>query len=236
MNVVQEFSRFANQYDTYNIIQKKVAKKLLSMVGNRRRYKAIVDIGCGSGVIYQNIVSSNISFEKFLALDFSEAMLDIHPTGESIEKISFDFNNRDNFQKLSIPENTLIISSSALQWSNNLDMTLESISQLGYEFYFSFFTSQTFCTLHQIANIQSPIFTEEMIKSSLTRYYNIYCESISYQLYFNDIRQMFQYIKRSGVSGGGKQLTYREIKKLMREYPYDYLEFEVLFIKATPKG
>jgi len=43
---------------------------------------------------------------------------------------------------------------------------------------------------------------------------------------------MFRYIKKSGVSGGEKQLSYKQIKHLMKAYPLDYLEFEVLFIKA----
>jgi len=41
---------------------------------------------------------------------------------------------------------------------------------------------------------------------------------------------MFKYIKRSGVSGGKKQLNYKQMKKIMQNYPLDYLEFEVLFV------
>jgi malonyl-CoA O-methyltransferase len=44
---------------------------------------------------------------------------------------------------------------------------------------------------------------------------------------------MFQYIKRSGVSGGEKQLGFKEIKVLMNSYPLDYLEFEVLFVNTV---
>jgi malonyl-CoA O-methyltransferase len=43
---------------------------------------------------------------------------------------------------------------------------------------------------------------------------------------------MFRYIKKSGVSGGEKQLSYKETRHLMETYPLDYLEFEVLFVKA----
>ena len=45
---------------------------------------------------------------------------------------------------------------------------------------------------------------------------------------------MFNYIKKSGVSGGEKQLTYMQTKQLMKSYPLDYLEFEVLFVEARP--
>jgi malonyl-CoA O-methyltransferase len=43
---------------------------------------------------------------------------------------------------------------------------------------------------------------------------------------------MFRYIKKSGVSGGKKRLGYKEMKALMKHYPLDYLEFEVLFVEA----
>jgi len=44
---------------------------------------------------------------------------------------------------------------------------------------------------------------------------------------------MFRYIKKSGVSGGEKQLNYQQMKRLMENYPLNYLEFEVLFVEAT---
>lgn len=44
---------------------------------------------------------------------------------------------------------------------------------------------------------------------------------------------MFKYIKKSGVSGGEKQLSYKETKQLMHTYPLSYLEFEVLFVEGT---
>jgi len=42
---------------------------------------------------------------------------------------------------------------------------------------------------------------------------------------------MFKYIKKSGVSGGEKKLSYKEIKKLINNYPLNYLEFEILVLK-----
>jgi malonyl-CoA O-methyltransferase len=46
---------------------------------------------------------------------------------------------------------------------------------------------------------------------------------------------MLRYIKKSGVSGGVKQLGYTEMKTLMLEYPLSYLEFEVIFVKVIRK-
>ncbi len=234
MNVIDEFSRFANLYDRYNIIQSKVASKLVSMVDNRV-YSTILDIGCGSGLIYKEIVKRDIYFQKFIAVDFSKEMLDIHPNSIKIKKLHFDFNNIDDFKKIENYRHDFIISSSALQWSSNLDITLKEISRLSNNFYLSFFTSNTFKTLHQVAGIKSPIYSKKSIENAVKKYFNASFKVVNYKLEFTDVYKMLKYIKRSGVSGGKKQLTYKDIKNIIEHYPLGFLEFEVLFIKATSK-
>jgi len=232
MNVIQEFSRFANLYETHNIIQLQVAKKLVCMI-EHKDYKRIIDIGCGSGSIYKNIIENSIKFEEFVVADLSEEMLDIHPSSNKIKKISFDFNDIKSFEDIKDKKYDIVISSSALQWSQNLDMTLKEISRLSNKFYFAFFTSNTFKTLHKTTKLKSPIYTKEFIENHINRYYITSFEVINYQLDFNSVYDMLRYIKRSGVSGGKKQLSYKEIKRVIADYPLDYLEFEVLFIKGV---
>ena len=234
MNIVQEFSRFAKQYDNHNIIQSQVAKRLVSMI-DYKSYTHILDIGCGSGSIYKNIIKTDISFEQFIGADLSLEMLNLHPNSSKIKKISFDFNNIKNFEQIKTFDYDVVVSSSALQWSKDLNFTLKEISKLSTQFYFAFFTANTFSTLHKTTKLQSPIYTKEFIQDSLNRYYNSSLEIINYQLYFNSVYEIFQYIKQSGVSGGKKRLSYKEIKQVIKNYPLNYLEFEVLFIKATKK-
>ncbi len=232
MNVIEEFSRFADLYDRYNTIQSRVAKRLTSKI-DIKEYNRLLDIGCGSGLIYKNIIKK-IKFNKFIALDFSKEMLDIHPTSKNIEKIYFDFNSREDFKKLNRNSYDFIISSSALQWSRDLDMTLKEISKLSNIFYFSIFTSNTFKTLHKIAGLKSPIYSKEELEDTIKKYYYITSfEIINYKLEFSSVYDMLRYIKRSGVSGGKRELSYIQIKDIIRNYPLNYLEFEVLFIKAT---
>jgi len=234
MNVIQQFSRFANLYETHNIIQQQVAKKLVGMI-EYRDYKRVIDIGCGSGSIYKNITKNSIEFEEFVVADLSKEMLDIHPSSSKIEKISFDFNNIKSFEDIRYNNYDIVISSSALQWSQNLDMTLKEISRLSDKFYFAFFTSNTFKTLHKTTKLKSPIYTKEFIENHINSYYSASSEVINYQLDFHSVYDMLRYIKQSGVSGGKKQLSYKEIKRVIEDYPLDYLEFEVLFVKAISK-
>ena len=234
MNVIQEFSRFANLYETHNIIQSQVAKKLVDMI-EYKDYKQILDIGCGSGSIYKNIIKSDISFEQFIVADLSQNMLEVHPSSSKIKKISLDFNDIKSFEDIGNDKYDIVISSSALQWSQNLDITLKEISKLSDKFYFAFFTSNTFETLHKTTRLKSPIHTKEFIEQHVNNYYNASFEVMNYQLDFNSVYNMLRYIKQSGVSGGKKQLSYKEIKKVIADYPLDYLEFEVLFVKAIVK-
>jgi len=233
MNIIREFSRFANLYEKYNIIQSQVAKKLVSNI-DKKFYNSIIDIGCGSGAVYKNIIKRDIKFKEFIGADLSLEMLNLHPSSSNIYKIPFDFNDIESFKELNSTY-SMVISSSALQWSKDLDFTLREISKKSTQFYFAIFTSNTFKTIHNIANIKSPIYSKEYIEKIVNRYYISSFETVNYRLYFDSVYKMLKYIKQSGVSGGKKQLSYKEIKNIIDTYPLDYLEFEVLFIKAKKR-
>ena len=87
--------------------------------------------------------------------------------------------------------------------------------------------------MHETAQITSPIYSEGVLRETIEKYYGAAFELKKYKLHFESVREMFNYIKKSGVSGGEKQLTYKQTKKLMKNYSLDYLEFEVLFVKAA---
>ena len=231
-NIIEEFSRFAHQYDKYNIIQGQVAKKLIANLP-LTNYRSILDLGCGSGEVFKNIEKQHISFNSFTALDSTQNMLNIHPQTEKVTKICVDFNDTNFLKALPKDEYDLVLSSSAIQWSQDLNFTLNAISFLSKTAYFSIFTSGTFKTLHKTANVKSPIYSEKELKKNILQHYtNVKFELHTYTLSFNSVRDMFSYIKKSGVSSGEKKLSYQQMKRLMESYPLDYLEFEVLFVEA----
>jgi len=229
---IKEFSRFAKAYDRYNIIQSEVAQTLVSKVP-KKHYGTVIDIGAGSGSVYRNLLSQKISFERFVALDSSSEMLQIHPEETSVEKICADFNCEEALDISGTGGETLLLSSSALQWSTDPDAVLARLSRLAPRAYFAIFTSNTFRTLHQCAGVDSPIHDTELLKSAIEKHYDARYEICQYKLHFDSVHEMFRYIKKSGVSGGEKKLGYKETKALMKSYPLDYLEFEVLFVEAS---
>lgn len=230
---IDEFSRFAHQYNQYNIIQTEVAQTLISEF-SRKYYRYIVDIGCGNGAVYRNIQKQNISYDTFMVLDSSKEMLSLHPDGINIKKIHADFNRPEAYKNFYLKkEETVLFSASALQWSRDLDFVFSHLASLANDAYFAIFTSGTFRTLHLLAGIESPIYTQEQLQKSIGRYYKATFTLKSYKLAFKTVQDMFRYIKKSGVSGGKKQLSYTQTKRVMQMYPLDYLEFEVLYVKAT---
>ena len=231
MRVAEEFSKFANLYGKHNVIQSEVAKRLLKKISHKSQAK-IVDIGSGSGAIYQNLIDSDFSFEHFSAFDISAEMLTLHPESEKVVRVQGDFNTTDMFRDLPYAHYDLLLSSSALQWSEDLDKTLYAVSLLSNEFYFAIFTANTFRTIHECANIHSPIYQTSILKSKIDHYFDAEHEILNYKLHFDSVEKMLRYIKESGTSGGERRLGYRQTKKLLESYPLDYLEFEVLFVSA----
>jgi len=231
-NVVQEFSRFAHQYDQYNMIQAKVASELIGSLSSSS-HKNVLDIGCGSGEVFKNLERLDITIEHFIALDSSQAMLNIHPQNANITKVCANFNDDNLIEKLPSQKIDMIISASSLQWSTDIDFTLKQLSNMSDRLHAAVFTSGTFKTLHDTASISSPIYNAKFIQEIVSKHYTSVNFALhQYRLNFENTRDMFKYIKQSGVSSGERKLSYKQTKQLMKEYPLDYLEFEVLFLEA----
>ncbi len=226
MSIDLEFSKFAHTYEHYDIIQEKVALKLLSCL--KYRPKRILDLGCGRGALVKKI---SWDIEHFLGVDFAKRMLELHPKGKRIECIYGDFDNPGLYEELLLYDFDYILSASALQWSRDIDILFAQIKRLNFQdFAFAIFTADTFKTLHKTANITSPLPSKEQILQAAQKHFHFNSYLQDYKLEFADTLEMFRYIKRSGVSGNRNILNYKQIKRLMCEYPVDFLEFEVIFL------
>ncbi len=221
----EEFSRRSQSYDSANIIQKKVAKRLVEGIDFQAR--TILDLGCGSGAVFQHIAWP---ITRFVGVDKAANMCAIHPRASSVRIIRADFEEPNLYSELSrFAPFDLIVSSSALQWAHDLSSLLDNITKLGERIAFAIFCEGTFRTIRKEANI--PTFLPELkeLENMLKSRFVCRFEHWNERLYFPDNLSKFRYIKRSGVSGGERRLGYRETKKLILEYPLEYLEFEILF-------
>lgn len=231
MKVQSEFSRYADQYGNYNIIQEKVVRKLLDDI--KEKPANILDLGCGKGALFNAI---DWKMEHFVGVDFAHRMLELHPKEGAnvglLECIYGDFNDDALFEHLSQIDFDRIFSASALQWAGDLEKVFRHIASLKSAVSLAIFTGSTFKTLFETAGVEPLLRSSEEVESLAKCYFNGDIEIVRYQLAFDSVREMFRYIKRSGVSGNRNLLGYKEMRKLMEEYPLDYLEFEVVFIQT----
>ena len=229
MSEKNQFSKYAKEYKSHNIIQQICAKSLVREL--KVQPKRILELGCGSGQVY-NHISWDVDFYK--AIDFSSSMCDLHPKGENIEVKCFDFDTQEFLEEIKNDKFDIVLSSSALQWSKDLSKIIQHLSYITDEINAVLFTSNTFKTIQNITQSTSPILDEESIKKAFSKYFDCEFETIMYKLEFDNKKDLFDYIKKSGVSGSAS-LDFKDAKKLYKEYNLNYLEFEVIFVKTISK-
>jgi malonyl-CoA O-methyltransferase len=227
MKISSQFSKYALSYDSLNVIQNLVVEKLMSRVSGEPQN--ILDLGCGSGALCK---SANWEYRSFTGVDFAAGMLELHPKSANVKCIYGDFNDNSLFDELSSSNYDYILSASALQWADNLDEVFANIKKLGAPIALAIFTSNTFKTLNETASLDSLLKSAQEIEGLAEKHFHANFEIVKYKLEFESVREMFKYIKRSGVSGSRRALSYQETKKLMNEYPLSYLEFEVAFVTS----
>jgi malonyl-CoA O-methyltransferase len=225
----KEFSRFAKEYITTNDLQKNVAKHLLSMSDNE--YKHILDLGCGGGEVYNNI---SWNFTTLLAVDSSLNMCSLHPKSSKVTVIQGDFDDNNFFISLQNQKPfDIIISSSALHWSKDIQNLIKNMSKISNNILISLFTNNTMKDLHNTLNVNSPLYSESKIINSIKPYFNIKSiETKQYSKTFISSKELFKYIKHTGISGGIKVANISEVLKCIKNDIIKELKFEVIYIKA----
>ena len=230
MSVKNQFSKYAKEYKNHNIIQQIVAKSLVREL--KFQPKRVLELGCGSGQVF-NHIDWEINFYK--AIDFSSSMCELHPKGKNIEVKCYDFDTQEFLDEIKDNSYDIVLSSSALQWSKDLSKIIKYLSFITNEINAVLFTSNTFKRIQELTRTKSPILDEDSIKEAFSKYFKCEFETILYKLEFDNKKDLFDYIKKSGVSGGNASLDFADAKKLYKEYDLNYLEFEVIFVKTISK-
>jgi len=229
MRIQKQFNQNANSYKKYSIIQeigaKSIIKELPSSLGS------VLDLGSGDGRVYKELLEQKKEFKSFYAFDFSQEMLKKHPKDKNCTIIRGDFNSKEQFKSLQALNIDTLISSSALQWAKDLDAVFLECSKVAKFGAFFIFTAGTFKSLHDFLNVKSPIYSAKSVESAFLNSYKVKkIEKKIFTLEFKDNLQMLRYIKKSGVSGGGFKLSYKEINRVLKEYPKSVLEFETMLL------
>jgi malonyl-CoA O-methyltransferase len=222
-NIVWQFSKSSNKYDENSFLQKKIAEKLVKDID--KKYQKIVDLGAGTGNIINLI---NWNYQKFLAVDLSKKMLDLHKKNKNIFLLNKSFDDDEVFRIIQNEKYDLLISSSALQWSQNFSKVCENIRKLNISVFLAIFSSETFKELHEYFHIKSPILKNETILKNCKNFHSSFFQG---KINFSSSKELLQYIKNSGVSGGISQLNPGILKQFIKDNNLTQLSFEVIFLK-----
>jgi len=226
---IKEFSRHAHTYDEHTLVQKEVARYLVSCIQGAPQ--TILDLGCGSGEVFRNITWS---IRHFIGVDSSAGMLLGHPTCKKVSTHCADF-EATSWQERLAPPYDLIISSSALQWSRDIEAMIRFCALTCKQGAFAIFTDKTFETLYECSGLPTFLPNAQKLLSLYETYFTCKYEIKTFKLFFDDNRALFKSLKKSGVSGGQKRLSITQMRSLMNNYSSNYLEFEVLFVWGSPR-
>ncbi len=187
-----------------------------------------MDLGCGTGDINKKI---DWKYSKFIGVDSAQGMCEKHPKSELMSVVNKNFEDVD-FQNEILRDAPfdLVISSSALQWADDIEELIKFSSKLSKNVAFAIFTCNTFADIYKLSGLKTFLPNANELVEKTKKYFDIEYEIKKYRLYFEDNLSKFRYIKKSGVSGGKRKLTVTQTKKLIKNYPHNYLEFEVLFM------
>ncbi|VAY87501.1 putative methyl transferase [hydrothermal vent metagenome] len=225
--VANQFSKYAQKYGQNNIIQQIISKALVRDIRNQP--KRILELGCGSGQVYKNI---DWEFDFYKAIDSSLEMCSLHPKHPNLKVECTSFDDDAFLKSIKNEKYDIAISSSALQWSKSLDKLILNLLKITKNINVVLFTSNTFKSIQSITKKRSPILSLYEIKDLFSKYTSCEFEVFNYRLEFENKKEMFHYIKNSGVSSSSSLLSYKDAKQLYKQYSLSYLEFEVVFVKT----
>lgn len=211
-NICHNFSRCAYLYDKYSDVQRMSALEILNGIDSRD-FAHVLEIGCGTGN-YTSLLREKFKNTRITALDISGRMVEVAQgklRDKNIEFVVGDGESvdmtRENFD--------LITSNACFQWFENLDKALKKYKGLLKKnglILFSLFGPLTFRELGeslacvaQNASIPAGSFIDKDTINNLLKgeYKNVTIKELIYEESFNNLRELLEKIKYSGIKGGG---------------------------------
>lgn len=188
---------FDKQFKNYNynaITQKKVAKKLLTFIDKSKKYDTILELGCGTGIFTNTLYNSL----KFNHLDLN----DIFNTKDFFKEISYRDFFIENMELLQLKDYSLIVSSSAFQWVENLDSLIEKLSKSSPQLIFSIYSKGNLIEILNHFGVSLNYKSTDEIYKILKKYYTfVEFQEEEFTLEFDTPLKALKHLKETGVTG-----------------------------------
>jgi malonyl-CoA O-methyltransferase len=223
--IKHHFNRASNSYDKVASIQKQSAELLVQKLqefDSSFYPQTILDLGTGTGCIAE-ILLPHYQNSLYMLNDIAPKMIEI-VENKFLDRDNFKFHvgdiENDNFQ-----DHNLIISNLALQWTNNLEKTLEKFYKKSNILAFSCLLDGTFKEWDNIVrscNITSVIkkYPKEKVLISFLNKLNpktYHFDSMEFQPTFPNNRSFMYYLKSLGVTASNGVMPINILKSLIKE-------------------
>lgn len=210
--------RFSKSLDTYQenaIIQRKMAEKLVDFLDVQ--YKNVLEIGCGTGLLTKQI-TERVLYNNYTAIDIvKECEPYIKSINENINFITSDIEDITLENQYD-----LIISNAVFQWLSDFKKFSKNIQKNikeGGTFAFTTFGKNNFKELKDVSNLSLNYYSLDEIKSMFTEYDIEILEEETIEIEFNDIKEMLEHIKKTGVNSvSEKTWGIKEINNFKENY------------------
>ena len=245
--ISSRFEKHLKDYDKNARVQKLMAEKLVTLC-SKRKYKNILEIGCGTGLLTREIVK-NIEFENYTAIDIvGECEPYIKKIDSRVKFVAKDVEESLSYltptlscssgEGESMPD--LIISNAALQWLDNFEGTVNKLQNklaLEGEFIFSTFGKENFREIFYIMGTSLKYYSEQELKEMFPGA-DIYPQEI-HIMSFKEPREVLKHLQLTGVNGvDNKVWTKGDLKRFEDAYlslcvKVPTLTYNPVYIKIT---
>jgi malonyl-CoA O-methyltransferase len=253
----EKFSRAADSYDTYAIVQAEVARRLASRLNSSKTItgvRTILELGCGTGNFTAHL-AERFPDARITALDFSGEMLALARRKLNNNNIEFICTEGEDFLDKA-PGDTydLVASNGSLQWFADHDRSLKNIARIlmgNGVFLCSIFGPESLKKLGQglkqlfgyPGNVAAGSFPDvDRLRNILEAYFTSgSAEQELIEKEYDSVRDLLVHIKKTGTGGWHKQgspvLTISRLNQLDNWFVQTYggckVNYQVHFLKAV---
>lgn len=238
--IKERFSKASNTYNNHALAQKIIIDKLIHFTKENGIKEAdnVFEIGCGTGLMTKEII--NHFFPKNLIVnDICENQLSITLNESDYKENNIQYIQGDAEYILFPEKNNLILSSSAIQWLNDLDSFFSkiqtSITKDGI-FAFSTFGKDNLKEIKSITGNGLDYKSKEEINNHLSKYFDII---FSFQedivLNFESPKQVLTHLKLTGVNSlSNKTWTKKDLIDFTDSYNKEFKNSNGVSLSYNP--
>lgn len=200
------FNRSSHYYDNNCELQFLVANQLIDLIIKKKKsYDAVIDVGCGTGLITQ-LLKAKIQSNHFFALDISDkSLMKARDRLDNCVILESSFDNIP-LQKSSVD---LVFSNMSFQWSDDFANTIAEVTRVLKKnsiLAFSLPIQDSFAEIRfaidalNLPNCFNELVSDQKITSVLKSYKIVDRVSLKCSYSFGSIYSLFKSIKNVGAS------------------------------------